>query len=780
MDSCSWSDIGGCINNAIGYLTSWVCGYDTGFKGVNIPEVAQGYSYYFYERFGPGCGLTAQQTVPINLLEAHAAANNTMYALANALNQTNSEAANLNATFQELLSYYENRAEAIVASPFILNQTWNASLADQVAIDSGLVPSIEGVELAIAEQEYQDWNMTASNWNQAFGSGGLYPTSAGYAAWFELPDVYGNGSYLWSELAADGSDIQAHVPWEIWTSPSTMNSNDIYFNMVPGGTIVNANWTGEGVPASDVFNNYTVYDLTQGTQFNVPHVSYLNWTSGNYPIVSKLYNVGQFDLLKLACTGYCSARITLNQTIETSGAYAFENATPMYSGTAASEDGYNSMIPQIQLSNTNNSTALVPLPYSNGGHVSACIILGALGSVNASSPCTTELVPTGGTSKEMSSGAGQVVGGNASLWSYAETAQRLVNNTLTMAYDYWLTLRAITDGGRYNIPANCAIPTPSDAFPAATDFRNYMLSANNVEAVYLAYLNAIAREYGEVFTTSTGFCEDPNLGFSFNWTGSWALALNISASIYIGTSESTPLFLNGSVDPNATYANVSSWPVYHVGPTLLYPFEYQMNVPINTTYPVPINDPLSGILVNYKNNLDYGLSGFSPAWGIPTYVSLLGGGNYISVSGNLTNIGSGEVNASGDAIYIHSCYYEGIRQTSSCNISVTYFNTFTIGLIHAIVPPHNPYLNTQQQQAQKICGTGAMNQWYDAWAGLIITGVASVFVDVGNAASSLPVVGGVFQTFFTDLGCLVGYIVLILLVVFVAMLCLWIYRKARE
>jgi uncharacterized membrane protein len=72
-----------------------------------------------------------------------------------------------------------------------------------------------------------------------------------------------------------------------------------------------------------------------------------------------------------------------------------------------------------------------------------------------------------------------------------------------------------------------------------------------------------------------------------------------------------------------------------------------------------------------------------------------------------------------------------------------------------------------------------MTQWYDSWVGLIVSGSASVFVYIGNAASKIPVVGGGLNTFFTDLGCIIGFIVLIIVFVALLLVILWIIRWVR-
>ena len=755
-------------------------------------DCSSAWGQFVQNNFGPGCASIelANEINAINAANALAESQNIIIGLGNSLNITNSGTANVNATFQELLSYYEARAEAIV--PYFLNATtWNITTYDTIAIFSGLIPSLIGIEEAIARQQWQDWNATVNEWNAAWGPGGSWTGTqpAGF-----LNGIQG-ASFFNSTLAINDVTLGITRPFMTWTANDTPSATIqgqkvSYFNVAPGGSIFQADAFNSSFYRAS-HSNYTITDLMTGTSFYMPYVSNAAWINGSSPNITSQYHIGQFDLLKVVCNVNCTKADT------NAGLTDFESTNAYRLNTADLSTAYgggfdNSGSAQLVLYNTcNDPTALTgcanrrqPVPSD----ASVCITVVPSEYMSGSDACSTPPSYTGGTSTQLSSGPGSVVGGNRTLYAFAETAQSLVNNTMVMAYDYWITLRAITNDGSYAIPANCAIPTPSDAFPTATNFVNYNLSANNIEAVYLAYLNAVAREYGEVFTTSVGFCGDQNLGFSFNWTQSWTLLLNITASVYIagpyGNSHvAVPLNLNGTRALNTTYNNTASWPAYDVSPTLLYPYEYQANIPIGKIYPIPVNNPMIGVLVNYPQNLYYGNGAlYRPAWGIPTYVGLTGTGNYTYVSGNLSNVSSGASPQSGDAIEINSCFLNGINlamTTGICPISVTYFNNFTIGLVHSTVPTYPVLPIPISQQAAALCGTGALNQWYDAWAGYIITGAASIFVYIGQAASSIPVVGGAFQTFFTDLGCLIGYIVLILIFVGLFILIAWLVRVYR-
>jgi hypothetical protein len=620
--------------------------------------------------FGPGCLYGSGSHGNPNLASEAVAADNLMTTLDNYLNITNAAAANDNATFQELLSYYEDRAEALV--PSFLNGTWNQTVADEIAVDSGLVPSIEGLNAAIAEQEYQDWNATAEGWDISFGSGGAYASDS---AEFEIATPYG----ATATIAPNGFDLHVTQPWEVWKDTGAA-PNALYFNMESGGTIVTTNLTNASDEGAE--GNFVVDDLTNPAHsFDVPQVTYRQWIENAVPLESELNDVSPFDLLKLVCNSDCGNAVS--SYVETSGAFGFANVTTATCGDLVACGGATPdlMAPFLKIGNLSNINPFFA-PSSDG----VCIGLTAGPSV----PCSTEVTPSGGNSQSFGTGTSAVVAGNRTLYSLGPTFQHIVNNTLTMAYDYWLTLRATTDDGKYAIPATCVIPPPSDAFPTATDFTNFQLDPNDVEGVYLSYLNGVAGENGGTFTDSADFCGDSNLGFTFNWTGAWHLVLNISASVYLADA-SGPVNLAGQPDLNETYGNPATWPVYDIDPTLLYPYEYTDYVTVGDVYPIPINNPIIGVLVDYSGNLYYNDStaGLKPAWGVPTYLSLTGTGNYVYTSGVSSSTSSGSPVADGDAIYISYCDWKGTVLTTGegCPITTTYFDNFSFGLVHAILPP---------------------------------------------------------------------------------------------
>lgn len=707
------------------------------------------------------CGVAPSEAYAVNLANQGVAEANIATTLYNYLNITAAAVDNLNATTQELLSYYESRAEAIV--PEFLNYTWNSTVADIVAIDSGLAPAIEGVAQVIAQQQYQAWNATAASWDAAFGAGGAF---SGSTEDFVATPIPSGTHRFWT---TNGHDFNVTQPFEWWAPPAYFGAtgstaDTTYFNMEPGGTIVYANYLNQ-TPASPA--KFTVFDVTKGTSFAVPSVTFSAWQNNSLPVESTIQSIGQFDLLKLVCTANCTASVTIGgeaiptALVETSGSYAFnQNLTgsPFGFGGQPGVAYINTGVPELQIN----------APYTvNAGSYTANGIIPARGwgvcLTHGPGSCTTATVPMLGSVVPLGTGPGSVPPGANAMVAFGQTANSLYNNSMLMAYDYWLTLRAITLNGSINIPSNCAIPPPTAAFPVATDFTNYALSANNVEAIYLAYLNSIALEYNQTFTSSAAFCGNPNLGFSFNWTGSWALRLNITASLYFANS-TTPLYLNGTKDVGASYANTATWPVRSVDPTLLYPTQYTLNVPVGVIFPVPVNNPLAAVLVNYPANIGYGSTAFKPAWGVPTYTSIFGNGNFSTVAGTVTSTTSGRPVAQADAIYVSSCVLNNVSE-NPCQISVTYFNAFVIGHIHAILPPV-PVPSGGGAGLSALgnnCGFSALNQFYDGWAGYIGSAVANGFGYVAALAGGIPLVGGGIAFVINGIGCVVAWIIVILL-----------------
>lgn len=677
-----------------------------------------------------------------------AVGDNLITGLSNSLNITSSEVENVNASVAELLSYYETRAEAIV--PYFLNYTWSPEVYDTIAMYSGLVPAIEGYDVAFGAQQYQDWNAFAKSWDAAFGTGGTLSgdsTAINFASPFSdnlLPGV----------LSRNGDDFNVSSPWEWWGAPGP---SGLYFNLMPGGTIMEANYNDESVGNGFNFPDEIVHDLTTGTSFTVPQVNYSDWISQkNLVNVSKTYNIGPFDLLYMTCVAVCTS-YTDQSLLLVSGGYAFENVTPL------NPDVYyiDTMVPHVMLMppspSIDGSPGLFYAPQSGDG-----VCWGENPAMGAGilSSCGTWVAPTEGNSSALGTGPGSVPASDNALTEYAATFQNLVNDTMNMAHAYYTVLEAVTNDSEYSIPATCTIPTPSNAFPADTNFADYSMNEYNILAVYLAYLNSVAEEYNQVFTTGTDFCGNPDLGFSFNWTESWNLALNITGSIYLANANG-PAYPNGTGDSTSSYYSDSTWPIRGVQSLLLFPYEYQLNVPVGQTFPVPVNDPIAAVTTDWTGNLDYGTL-FTPAWGVPTYLTLNGEGNYVYISGVQSNYGSDRSNATGAAIEISSCYLNGVPK-NPCDLAVTYFNNFTIGLVHATVAPPPPSSSGGLSSLGNSCGFTVLNQWYDGWAGFIGTAIGEGIGHLAQGASGIPIIGGGLADLVNGLACVIAWVVVILI-----------------
>lgn len=733
-----------------------------------------------------------------------AAMRDLIIATENGLNITGSQASLYNATIQELVSYFADRAEAVV--PYFLNQTWTNVLSDEIATYSGLSLSLDGILTALGIQEYQVWNATVSSFQNVFGFGQIYGSGGNaYNVLTATPGVSsptgvallvgGESSNLNTATGTWGttptgtyySYYTVSAPWEFltgFTDPVThIGSPTIYLSLEPGGTVVDANLNNVGLSG---VANWTLTDLTTGQTVPVPQISNTTWRNqtgssptGNIPILTKEYPFSPFDLFKLQCLSGCSNTADYNSMAETLGAYVFENST---TGPLADRYVQNDMVPHIAvgqegftgIDNARFSTFdILPNDYQG--------VCGLFTSLLLSGSCSTPVAASEGFATEVSGGPGQVVGGNNTLTQLGGTFVNVLNNVMTLAHAYYSVLRAATNDSQYAIPSTCSVPVPSDAFPTATNPAEYQLSLSNTEVVYLSYLESVAQWAGQTPTNHLGFCSDPNLTLTFNWTSTWSLNTNITASVYFGT-KSGPVYANGSLDAVSKLASPSTWPIRNVDPTLLYPYEYQMDVPVGAVYPIPFNDPTAAVELNWTGNPSYGaLSGVTPNWGVPSYASLNGEGNAIFVSGALSGTGSRGNNSTGDAIYISSCVVGHVAQTV-CPLQVTYFNNFTFGVVHAFVGVSCAVAGTCGgigggggfSLGGTACGTGGFNSWYDAWAGYVVSGVSSAFVYVGNIGSSIPFIGSSWSAFWTGLGCLVGWLVLILVVIVL----IWVVYRA--
>ncbi len=703
----------------------------------------------------------------------------------NSFNHTAAEIANLNATAQELLSYYEGRAEALV--PYFLNVSWNESTEAQLAIDSGLVPAIEGLALAYANQQYQDWNSTVASWNNLFGYFGTYahtgsPSGTGLNE--NLTRVaHHPGSGI--PLMQDGTNYTVSAPWEIWNG----TAQSFFFNMAPGGTIVCANLT-LGYSAAASCPVYKVFDFTRGTSFVVPDISLSNFAqSHDIPVVTTENDVGQFDLLKLVCETGCTGPL---EDVETIGGYAFLNVSsqdpdyttaPPFSGPSP-QGTENTMTYRMFIDSAFGNASL--LVSGQGGGWVPTLDYTLCGMVNGNfvgHACDSGPADPAGNTTATGTGPSAVAASNDSSLRYAPTFQNLLNNTLNDSEVYYLTLRAITNGGRVDLPPDCVIPGPSAAFPTSTNPGNYRISLDDGLAAYWGYLNAVGKAFDNSTTYGLEFCGSPALELGFNWSASWALRLQVGASFYFANASGDAVYPNGTRDAGATYSNPASWPVRNVDPALLFPYEYQANIPLGEVTPIPANNPMAALLVNYTGNPLYGSNISGRSFGIPTYLQLYGEGNFVYSNGT-TSSESGGSSSKGDAVYISSCLLNNVSE-NPCSISVTYFNAFVYGHENALVGPPPPPVGGVGGVGGGLgsttdCGFGNLDAWYDSWAGYIGSAVAGAFGYVGGLGSDIPLIGGAWSYFWNGLGCVLAWVVLIIVVFLLAWVVVWVVRRLYE
>lgn len=733
-----------------------------------------------------------------------ATATDIMLDLGNYQNSTSAMVANVNATAQELTAYFANRAESIV--PYFLGKNWSSTISDEIASYSGLAQAAAGITTAIMKQYWQDWNATINSFQNAYGHNGLYCNGCGGLGASNLlnapyPNPGGNASGIFEEGNQVTADFNLTAPFEAWTAapahtyPVLIDSQlyggaPYYMNLEPGGTIINANAFNQ---TAATYETFVIHDLTSGHNYTVPQMTYAQFVNVSIPVVSTLDNIAPFDLLEVTCTANCSASTAT--PLLTSGAYVFPHNTapagkyanggqtfyPVYEDNGNPFLFYN----QYAIFGGHPIHDSTPLPSETGG---VCIVYNNA-AIAGSGICWGFTDPTQGFATQISeTGPGQVVGGPAELSQFTPTLNNIVTNAMTLAQSYFDVLNAVTNDSQYAIPPTCSIPFPSAAFPDSTNPANYQLNVNDTTALYIGYLDAVANVFNSRFADGTDFCGNANLAFKVNWNTTFNPNLNVTASIYLGTPAGA-INVSGGADSGSVFANPATWPIKNVQPTFLYPYLYQMNVPLDTVYAVPANDPIATLLGDYSGNLFYGTTFTSPNWGIPTYLSLAGYGNFIQISGNTSTRNSGHPLNTGDAVMISSCVLNGIPHNVTCPIAVTYYNNFTFGVIHALIYP-----TCQQANDCPIptgggfglgggggtyCGVSGLNQWYDAWAGYVVAGVATVFVGIGNDVSGIPGIGGGLSAFFDALGCLLGWLVLIIIVVVIAWVALWAFRTLR-
>jgi hypothetical protein len=674
-------------------------------------------------------------------------------------NHTASEWTNINGTMPELLSYLEDRAVAEVPG-FIGETNWTTSLYDQIAIDSGLIPIVAGYTASIESQIWIDWNATINTWDNAFTGSGAYSHDQA-AISVQIPsdsayDLIGNNSA--------GTIISGD--WQYLTTTST--TGNVYLYLPPGAEIILPCLSAVSRANCNGYTAENFTDLSQGKNYTIPMVNTSAFFNGTVPASAKESGLGQFDLLEINAGSYNCVR-----PLSGFGCmYAIKGGWVFANTTNPSANQFLQQVPFIDTTNGFGSFGSAEVPFTQGLPVSdleyLCIGLGSA----TGSTCTTYEAKALGNATAYGAGPGSISDTNVEA-TFLPAFQTLVNETMAVAYEYYTTMELITHNDEDPIPANCILPGPQDAIPSDSDPLTYGLNVTNGLALYWAWLNGVGHFFGSSFVGSNpNFCGDSNLTFVFNWSGSWKPKLNITADIYLANGTG-PVAVDGGSAALETYNAPNSWAVTGVDPTYIFPFDYQLNVPVGTVYPLPHNDPVAGVLVNWTGNVQYGTPGSgSPAWGVPTYLDLMGNGNTVSISGNLTNTSSGRANDTGDAIYIVSCLKNGVPQTI-CQIPVNFVNNLTTGKAGSLSGKGGGGGGGGGFGGSN-CGTGGLNQWYDAWAANIIVASASLFIYIGNAAAGIPIIGGGLQYFFTGLGCIIGYIVLIIIIILIAFLVKWL------
>ncbi len=107
---------------------------------------------------------------------------------------------------------------------------------------------------------------------------------------------------------------------------------------------------------------------------------------------------------------------------------------------------------------------------------------------------------------------------------------------------------------------------------------------------------------------------------------------------------------------------------------------------------------------------------------------------------------------------------------------MTYYNNFTYGIVHAFLYPTCAQVGDCPGPggggggglgSSNDCGFGALNAWYDSWAGYIGSAVAGGFGHLAGGASGIPIIGGGLSFIIKGIGCVLAWIIVILIVVLV-------------
>ena len=337
------------------------------------------------------------------------------------------------------------------------------------------------------------------------------------------------------------------------------------------------------------------------------------------------------------------------------------------------------------------------------------------------------------------------------------TGQLIANTTLS-GQVYWAFIRSLGYTSLGSIPANCIIPAPYMALPSQFDVGN--LSLNQTIALYESFLQGMGNFYGagSAFSVCHGPVQTP-----YNYT------IWVYANLYVETWASVYIN-NGTAAVNGTgaamagerYGNVSTWafvnatctpalggechnPLYpavtgqtEIQNVLIAPTLKSIAIPTLTKWAVPADNPL--LLFAYNNHT-----------GLNVY--RLNGNGTKDIGPNGWGSATG-----GDSIYLNACFVNGTSVTN-CTVTLTTWDIY-VGSSGPPPPPPPP-----PPPSSGVECPGASSLWV---FGSIVNGVAGVF-------SGIPLIG-------TGVGCFVGYVVLVALIivlVYVAVAVINIVRGRR-
>jgi len=327
---------------------------------------------------------------------------------------------------------------------------------------------------------------------------------------------------------------------------------------------------------------------------------------------------------------------------------------------------------------------------------------------------------------------------------------------------YWNFLHLLGYYDVASIPAKCIIPTPNVALQGVPYQELEGANATFLLNLYLTYLNQLGFTYNatDFVLNTTTFCNHPLPAPSGNFTGQF----NVYGLGYIFLNGSSVHSANGSVVQ--TLGDPTSWNVS--GEVFIQPSLYNMTVPVNTTwflsskqgawaFVVPLVNTTSGKTIgSAPTTCVNGGKCYTPWAAGAYYLGAVGGGLF----GNSTLKGGGPTKGTpsvrgNDAIFFTECW------TNSANNSTPDFkSTSTCGFgVGGITPPPPPCSGSSCQCKPPNCGH---------LGGSSPCAGDSIYL-VGPAVDSIAGFIG-----FGNVGCLVAWAIIILLIVAVIALAIGI------